>query len=469
MGAALNDELCRITVTGPDRRIDLAVPATTPVANLLPVLVEHTTNANRTFEGAVPEQCWVLQRVGQVPFALTGTPESLDWLDGEELYLRPAEDPLPELDFDDIADGVATVVNRRTDRWRPEYRRALFLVLATLAMGTIATVLVDRGPVLYQVVLAGALAVALMLAAVLNAARSADAALAGLFACGAAGFAAVAGASLVDGDPDGVSWPQQAILAAAVGAVTVAALLLLAQRTIAGAMPFLPLLVICLTAGVVIQVLLTERLLQLSEQEAAAAAVVVVFGVAVLAPRVAVKSSRLRGPQLPRTGEELSYDIEPAKADVVQARTRDAEAYLTSGLVAAALVLPVLFGLTMRVPGWSGWTLVATVSVALLLGARAHYGLWQRLALVAGGTIGALMVVLRGSEALPDGWRLLLLGGLVALLVALVLAAQRPWPRRMLPIWEYTATFLDVITGLAVLPLLAQVLGLYAWARGLFG
>ena len=32
---------------------------------------------------------------------------------GEEMHLRRTEDPLPELDFDDLAEGVATVVNRR--------------------------------------------------------------------------------------------------------------------------------------------------------------------------------------------------------------------------------------------------------------------------------------------------------------------------------------------------------------------
>ncbi len=40
---------------------------------------------------------------------------------------------------------------------------------------------------------------------------------------------------------------------------------------------------------------------------------------------------------------------------------------------------------------------------------------------------------------------------------------MRPWPRRMLPFWEYSATFFDVATGVAVLPVLAQVLGLYGW------
>ena len=53
--------------------------------------------------------------------------------------------------------------------------------------------------------------------------------------------------------------------------------------------------------------------------------------------------------------------------------------------------------------------------------------------------------------------------------IPLVMAALRPWPQRMLPFWEYAATFLDVATGVAVLPVLAQVLGVYAWARGLFG
>jgi hypothetical protein len=59
--------------------------------------------------------------------------------------------------------------------------------------------------------------------------------------------------------------------------------------------------------------------------------------------------------------------------------------------------------------------------------------------------------------------------GLAVLLLLLVLAARRPWPRRLLPIWEFIATVLDVITALAILPLVLQLLGAYPWARGLFG
>ena len=51
------DELCRITVLGPDRRVDLAVPATTSVAMLLPVLVRHTAGQQ---EATLAGSSWVL-------------------------------------------------------------------------------------------------------------------------------------------------------------------------------------------------------------------------------------------------------------------------------------------------------------------------------------------------------------------------------------------------------------------------
>jgi len=165
----------------------------------------------------------------------------------------------------------------------------------------------------------------------------------------------------------------------------------------------------------------------------------------------------------------MSYDIEPEDSDLVKSRADEADTYLTACMTASALVLPVLMHHTMRVPGWSGWTLVLVTSSAILLRSRTFFGFWQRVALVAAGTVGYLMVALMFSDKLAPTGRYVLLGGLVALLVPLVMAALRPWPRRMLPFWEYTAGGLDVATGLVVLPVLAQVLGLYAWARGLFG
>ncbi|WP_406077942.1 type VII secretion integral membrane protein EccD [Micromonospora sp. NBC_00858] len=469
MSTALNGALCRITVIGPDRRVDLAVPSTTPVAQLLPVLLRHTTAGGRSPGGDIPEGAWVLQRLGQSPFELTGTPESLEWLEGEELYLRVAEDPLPELDFDDLAEGVATVVNRRNDRWQPEYRRILFLILSVVGMGTIAAVLVDRGPVAPRVIAAAVLATSFLAVALVSARRLTDGAFALLFGLGSAAFAAVAWSSAVDGDPEGVALTGPAVLFGSVAVVCVVAVLLLAQRTVIPRMPFAPFLVLGVTALMVLGVLLLQVGSGLTAEQTSAVAVSVVFALVVAAPRGVVKLSRLRGPQLPKTGEDMSYDIEPALADEVKGQANDADTYLTVVMLSAAVLVPVLFWFTMRVPGWAGWTLVFVLASAILLRARTFFGIWQRVSLTVAGTVGYLMVVMKLSDMLPSAWRYALLGGLLALLVPLVLAALRPWPQRLLPFWEYSATFFDVATAVAVLPVLAQVVGLYAWARGLFG
>ncbi|WKU05738.1 type VII secretion integral membrane protein EccD [Micromonospora sp. HUAS LYJ1] len=466
MSATLSAELCRVTVVGPARRVDLAVPATTTVATLLPLLVQQTTEGAQRPE---TDPAWVLQRLGQTPFELAGTPESLDWLEGEELHLRPARDPLPELDFDDLADGIATAVNRRPDRWQPEYRRVLFLALSVVLMGVVATVLTAHGPALPQVVAGVVLAAAFLATAVACGRRLTDGAFSLLFGGGAAGFAAVAAAGAVDGDPERIAVTGAAVLAAAVTVLTVAALLLLAQRTVAPHLPLPPLLVAGLTGLVTTVVLLIRDGSGMSMPRAAAIAVLAIFVVIVLAPRLAVKLSRLRGPQLPKSSEDMSYDIEPVPSEQVHRRTDDADTYLTGAMVTAALVLPALFHLTMGVPGWAGWSFVLVVASAILLRSRTFLGLWQRCPLVAAGTVGYLMVITKLADLLSPAWRWVLLSALVALLVPLVLAALRPWPRRMLPFWEYAATFFDVATGVAVLPILAQVLGGYAWARGLFG
>ncbi|MEU6073707.1 type VII secretion integral membrane protein EccD [Micromonospora sp. NPDC047074] len=469
MSATLSAELCRVTIVGPARRVDLAVPATTTVAALLPLLVQQTTESGQRPDSGVGEGAWVLQRLGQAPFELAGTPESLDWLEGEELHLRPAEDPLPELDFDDLADGIAIAVNRRHDRWQPEYRRILFILLSVVLMGAVAAVLTAHGPALPQVVAGAVLGAASLAAALFCGRRLDDGAFSLLFGGGAAGFAAVAASSAVDGDPERIAVTSAAILAAAVAVLTVAAALLLAQRTFAPHLPAPPVLVTGVTGLVTVVILLMRDGSGMSMPRAAAVAVLLVFVVIVLAPRMAVKLSRLRGPQLPKTSEDMSYDIAPAPSDQVHRRTDDADTYLTVATVTAALVLPVLFHFTMSVRGWAGWSFVLVVASAILLRSRTFLGLWQRCALVAAGTVGCLMVITKLADMLSPAWRWVLLSALVGLLVPLVMAALRPWPRRMLPFWEYAATFFDVATGVAVLPILAQVLGVYAWARGLFG
>jgi type VII secretion integral membrane protein EccD len=285
-----------------------------------------------------------------------------------------------------------------------------------------------------------------------------------LFGYGSVLFAVLAASGVVHGRTTGPG-----VLAGAVAATVVGGLLLIAQRTVAPGLPFGPMLLGTLIAVSVVLIRLLGDAAGADTGQTSAAAAVVLLLVVVLAPRVAVKLSRLRGPQLPKSGEDMAYDVEPDNSSVVRERADAADTYLTVAIATACLLMPVLFFYVDKVPGWSGWGLILLLSSALLLRARAFLGLWQRLALVLAGVAGFALVLLRFAGTLPLGSRYTMLGVLLALLIPLVMAALRPWPQRMLPFWEYTATFFDVATGVAVLPVLAQALGFYAWARGLFG
>jgi type VII secretion integral membrane protein EccD len=457
-------DLCRITVIGPSRRADLAVPTAIPVATLLPVLLAHTSDSTPERQHA---DGWILQRLGGVPCDPNGTAESLDWLHGEELHLRPAVDPLPELDYDDLADGIAAAVNDRRDRWQPSYRRQLFLVLAVALIVVIGAVIAGARASGVRVCASTGLTLVLILVTVLAARRLADrtaALLAGLVACGFGALAAAAPDQLIGWPPD-----HAGVVRALAAAGTVAAVLIVVHLVWERGIPIAAFLIVLLTAVLSTPLIWMLGWTGLDPAGVAGLSVTGLLALVVVAPKLVLRTARLRGPQLPRTGEELQYDIQPDPAQLVRTRAGHADMQLTAILAAVALLMPPLLFVLARDPGWVGPTAAATVSGALLLRARASLGLWQRLSLVAAGGTGWVILVLAVAGALTDAGRVVLLGGLLLVLVALVLAVLRPWPRRLLPIWEFTATILDVVTG-CVVPLMAlYLLGVFAWARGLFG
>jgi type VII secretion integral membrane protein EccD len=466
MTSTLNTDVCRITVISPDRRVDLAVPATTTVAALMPVLVWHTGVAQDNDELRA-DGAWVLQRLGESPFDPAGTPESLDWLEGEELHLRLAEDPLPELAFDDLADGIATMVNRRNDRWQPEYRRTLFLGLSGVGMVLLALVLAD-GPSLLSAVVGFLLTAIFMLCSVLFG-RADDRPLSLLFGVGAAAYAGVTSLNLVDHGPDSLHWSPQALMVGAAAAAAVSVGLVVTQRLWAENLPYPPMLAVLITAVAAIFVLWLRSSFGMSGPGAAGIAAALLFGVVVFAPKIVLRFAQLRGPQLPKTGDELQYDNQPESAADLAQRANAADNYLNVTTVVLLICLPFLFQIIMTDRSWAGWTLVAVYSSALLLRARAFLGVWQRVSLTAAGTVGYCLVVLRKSDGAQPDVRLFMLLGLSLLLLLLVMATRRPWPRRLLPIWEFLAGVFDMITALAILPLVMQLLGAFPWARGLFG
>ena len=137
-------DLCRVTVVGPSRRVDLALPGYVSFADLFPAVARY---AGLDGPQAVGENGgWVLQRLGQEPFAPAMTPLQAGLRDGELIYLRPRRAPLPPLAFDDVADVIATGLNDQPGRWGSRDIRWVALGAGAAALAAGAVFILRSGP-----------------------------------------------------------------------------------------------------------------------------------------------------------------------------------------------------------------------------------------------------------------------------------------------------------------------------------
>ncbi|WP_369192059.1 type VII secretion integral membrane protein EccD [Streptomyces sp. R08] len=453
-------EVCRLTVEAPDGRADLAVPVTTPVSALLPVLLRHTAAGPDT-QGTP----WTLQRLGEDPLDPEATPESAGLRDGDVLHLRPAEAALPALHFDDVSDGVAHTVGSGPGRWRPELTRKLGLALASLALAALAAALLGAGPGPLTAVTAGVIALVLA-AGCASAARMHAVPGAILVAgVGAFGFAALAGTTLREGPAGGFAPGTTGILLAAGCVVTLAGGLLAL-----GALPLVVPGTVLLTAVAAAVGAGLAETAGLHGFQAASVVAVGLFVLGHLAPRLALRTARLRVPQLPHDAEELQQDIEPEPGERVTGRVTVATACLDTIGISSALVWAVaLWLLADREHGWTGWLLPLCLSLAVLLRARGTNGTLQRVPAVLAGAYGlGLVLIVRVAPTGPVG-RASVLAALLAAALLLLVGAWRLPRARLLPVWGHLGDLLETVTAIALLPLLLQVLHAYAYFRGLAG
>lgn len=465
-------ELCRITVFGPAGRADLAVPVSIPVAGLLPVLLKHTTDPNEHIVAGVEvtgERSWVLQRLGEAPLDPEGTPESLEWLEGETFYVRPAANPLPELAFDDIADGIATAVGRQKDRWRPEFSRWLFLTLGVGAIALMAAMAVGAGTTLSSTITAAILGGLLAGASIPVSRKIEDQPLALMLAVPGLLMTGLAGAIAADGVSAAFDLRPGSV---ALGGLTmaIASLVLLGAAMLwAKELPVVPVGVLLATG---FTAFLTMRIyldLELTPASASGVYATIALVVLVVVPKLVIRMARLRGPQLPRTAEELQTDIDPLDVEQIIERTKNADRYLTVFMVAASLVFIFSYPALFEAPDWAPTTLALLITVSALVRSGGFLSAWQRISLVVAGVVGCVQLVLTYGESVSLGWRSVVLVALGVVLIALMLAVLRPPTRRLVPIWVQRAQRIESLVAAATIPVLLQILGVYAWARGLAG
>ncbi|AEW92813.1 MULTISPECIES: type VII secretion integral membrane protein EccD [Streptomycetaceae] len=455
---AVSTEVCRLTIAGPAGRADLAVPVNTPVSALLPVLMRHIpTDPGR------PAGTWTLQRLGEAPLGLDATPLSAGLHHGDVLYLRPADDPLPELEFDDVSDGVAHTVGSHLDRWRPELTRRLFLGLAWLALAALAAAVPAAGhgplvPVVY-----GVAAIVLGACCALDPRRPADQATALITGIGSVVLAALAGLTAAHGTAGLLAPGRTDVLIGAGCALVVSAVLLSSPR--------LPLAVTgtaLLGAALAGVTALLATACDWDAVRSTATVAVVFFLFGHMAPRASLRLARIRVPQLPRNAEELQEDIDPQPERLLRRRSTTADAILTVTSVCTGLLCVAAFALLTSATGWIGPVFTLVFSGALLLRSKSLKATWQRVPAAVGGALGLLVTVLSWTaSASSAGERCALLIGLLIGVVLLLVGAWRLPTARLLPIWGHTADILELLTALALLPLLLQLLHAYAYFRAL--
>ncbi|MBQ0903493.1 type VII secretion integral membrane protein EccD [Micromonospora sp. U21] len=463
--------LARVTISTPQRRVDVALPEQVPLAELLPDVLRHAGEG--LADDGERHGGWVLRRTDG---ALLATAQALlpqGVRDGEVLHLVPARAHWPELEYDDVVEAIADGARRRGGAWSPTATRVAGLAGAAvpLAVGLLALLAggpAPRGGWIAAAVVAVLLTVAGTVASRANGDGAAGATLGGY----ALPYAFVAGALAVgSGDPVGVFGPVRWVGAPELLAGSVA-LLLVALLGLLGVASRLRVFVAGVTVGLVGAGAALGGLLLTPAGTAAVLLSTLVFAVGAI-PLLAIRLGKLPLPPItlpaatPAAEPERARDL-PDRGRVHAAVTRTEE-MLTGMLLGHALLAVAAAAVLGVAGGTAGRELVAVTSAVLLLRARLFVALRHRVSPVLAGLAGyaVLGAVLVGRA--DDAGRLaLVLGGAALALVAV--AAGTGYARR--PVSPYLgriADLTDTALVVAVVPVACAVLDLYDRARGLLG
>jgi len=458
-------ELTRLVVIGPQRRVEIAVPAQVAIDDLLPALLPYV--GETLPDAGLAHGGWILQRLGEPPLDAEGTPASLGLNDGSVVHLRPRAEQIPPVDFDDLADGLATGMRERSGRWQPEMARAAAACCLALVAAAAVPALAAAGPPAPRLAVAAVLAVAALCGAYAFTRPLGDrlfGLVSGVAAVAYAGLAAAIGPELAGDAPSVSSGGPPLLAGAVVAALTAVVAAMLAARH--GPV----------YAGVVAAAVVTGAgaipvvFLGLSAAQGAAVAAALATVLSIVVPRLSLRLARVRVDPLPTKPEHLQEDIDPEPSADLLARAATTDHYMTgihAGLGAA------LLGALVLVPtagGWAAYTVVLLVAVVRLLSVRDSNSGWHRLALSLPAVAGLLIAGLRALGQLGPAAAmvvvLVVVTGMAVLLFALAVSLPN---RRMMPIWGRLGDVLRTAAMVALLPIMAVTLDVYSAARGIGG
>ncbi|MGW7417280.1 EsaB/YukD family protein [Streptomyces sp. NPDC054863] len=215
---------CRLTITAPDSRIDVALPDDLPLADLHPEILRLSAQRPAPY---APVGYHLVRRDGTVlDSARTLAAQRI--LDGEILALRPFAESLAPPVFDDVSDAVASAVARDRTLWSDQLTRTAGLFATSALLTLLAFFLWNTSPGHHTHglpgILAGLAAVLLLTLAAVRTRVYEDQGSAVALGAAALAHAAVAGTALLPPAPG--EGPGRLHLLLACAAVLLASVLL---------------------------------------------------------------------------------------------------------------------------------------------------------------------------------------------------------------------------------------------------
>ncbi|MEU5941323.1 type VII secretion integral membrane protein EccD [Micromonospora sp. NPDC047548] len=454
----------RLVICGPDRTLELAVPSDVVIADLLPALLDHL--GSDLADSGLAHGGWVLQRVGGPPLDADVTVASLDLRDGETLFLRPLADQLPPVHFDDLIDGVATSVSKRSGYWRPAFTRYAMATVGAVVVAVTLVAVATAGPVLLRAV--GAAGMAVLLFGIAVGARLFDERVFGLL-CAASAVGALAVAGVIAPDAGGgqadVGLGAPHVLTG--GTATLAGALVAAYVYPSAR----PLFVAVASVGC-FAVLggALGILADFSVTQAVAVTAVAATLITLAVPLLAARMAGIRLAPLPTKPEHLQEDIEPEPSERVLADGLTADRFMTALHGGAGIVSGIGLVLLALAGTRSTTLLVLLASVARLLMSRTMTSAWHRAALGVPALSGLAVLATGGLVQLEPVLRVsIVLVAVPVSIVQLLVAARALSKRRLSPYWGRAGDVLETLSTVALVPVALAVLDVYAMVRGIGG
>lgn len=468
---APTDLWVRVGLLTPGGRVDLALPADVPVAELVPMVLELIGDPAGGRDGAVPRP-WRFSGPAGGPLAPEATLAGLGVRDGELLHLGPRRAPLPAPEFDDPAEALAASVRDADDdgaaaRWAGPLAALIAVTGASVVLATV------HGASMSLVVAATALGVLGAAAALLRCART---------------LAAAPPEADDDPDPDRPDGPgpwfeAQAAALAAVPPATAAGLLALpgplgAGQALLGAataglaavsgqailrVVSAPLLTVALSCLALVGTAGTRLVLDAPVPAVAAGLTAVTLALGPVLPRLALRLAGVPDPAVPGDLDEITRADTPALPAPEMAERAALARGLFAGFSAPCALLAAGGAVGAAAGGgWAGPMLAAVTVAVLLLRARAFAEAAPARVL---GTAAVLATV---GAAVPVA---LVHGPTVRLLVAAglgvaVLVAARALTGTPSPVGRRTLDVLELVLTAAAIPVAIAAMGLFALVRG---